>query len=186
VAALRLEELRHEAGDALRVEWRAFLLRPVAEERPLDRFTRYTESWARPLGAEPRAAFRTWSGEHQPPSHSMPCAVAGKVVRRVFGDDGFDRFHMELMRRYFVENLTISDRAVILDAAAACGLDAGVLEEHLDADAAAAEAEVVADHRDALQRGITGVPTVVVEDEYLLQGAMTLEQYRKVVARLAG
>jgi predicted DsbA family dithiol-disulfide isomerase len=185
VAALRIDELHREAGDALAVEWKSFLLRPVAEDRPLDRFTRYTESWARPLQAEPRAGFRTWSGVHAPPSHSMPCAIAGKIVMRAFGAEAFDRFHLELMRMYFAENLTISERSVILDAARAVDLDPAMLDARIESDATDAESEVVADHRDALSRGIAAVPTVVVDDEYLLQGAMTLDQYRKVVARLA-
>jgi len=45
---VRLDELQREAEDALTVEWRAFLLRPVPEQRSLEQFTRYTERWARP------------------------------------------------------------------------------------------------------------------------------------------
>jgi predicted DsbA family dithiol-disulfide isomerase len=186
VAAVRLHELQREVGDVLVVEWRSFLLRPHAEDRPLDKFTRYTQSWARPAEAEPLAAFTTpWTGVHAPPSDSRPSAIAGKAVLHEFGADGFDRFHLALMRAYFVDNRTISDRAVMLDVAATAGLDADALGARIDADATELEAEVVADHRAALQRGIAAVPTVVVNDEHVLQGAMALDQYRKVVSRLA-
>lgn len=183
---MRLEQLQHDVGDVLQIEWHAFLLRPAATERSIESFTRYTTGWARPAASEPSATFHTWSGEHPPPSHSIPTARAGKAVLHLFGDDAFDRFHLALMHAYFAENLTVSERAVILDVARQCGLDAEALGAKLDADEAALEAEVIADHRDALHRGIAAVPTVVVNDEYVLQGAMTGEQYRKVVARLGG
>ena len=182
---MRLDELQREAGDALIVEWRAFLLRPVPEERTLEQFTRYTERWARPASMERATTFRTWSGEHPPPSHSVPSALAGKAVLHAFGAESFDRFHLALMRAYFGDNRTISERSVILDVAKSVGLDAGELAASLDADGQALETEVVDDHRAALGLGISAVPTVVVDREYVLQGAMTLDQYRKVVSRLA-
>jgi predicted DsbA family dithiol-disulfide isomerase len=185
VAAVRLDELQHDVGDALIVEWRAFLLRPVPDERSLEQFTRYTERWARPGSMEPATTFRTWSGEHPPPSHSMPSALAGKAVLQAFGARSFDRFHLALMRAYFGDNRTISERSVILDVARSVGLDAGELAASLDADGEAFEAQVISDHRAALGFGISAVPTVVVDDEHVLQGAMTLDQYRKVVSRLA-
>jgi predicted DsbA family dithiol-disulfide isomerase len=186
VCALRLDALQQEVGDVLAVEWRSFLLRPRADERTVEAFTRYTEHWARPGAAEPLATFHTWSGEHAPPSHSMPSAIAGKAVLHAFGADAFHRFHLALMYAYFTDNRTISDRAVILDVAERVDLDAALLGARIDADADALEAEVVADHKDALAHGIAAVPTVVIGDEYMLQGALGLEQYRKVVSRLGG
>jgi predicted DsbA family dithiol-disulfide isomerase len=186
VAAVRLDALQHEVGDVLTVEWRSFLLRPRVEDRSLEAFTRYTEHWARPAAAEPLASFRTWSGEHPPPSHSMPSAVAGKAVAHGFGVDAFDQFHLALMHAYFGENRTVSDRAVILDVASSVGIDAAQLNARIDADGPEFEAEVIADHKAALAQGIAAVPTVVIDDEYILQGALGLEQYRKVVGRLAG
>jgi predicted DsbA family dithiol-disulfide isomerase len=184
VAAVRLHDMQRELGDVVTIEWRSFLLRPQVEQRSLERFTRYTERWAGPAAAEPGATFRTWSGDHPPPSHSMPSAVCGKAVLREFGPDGFDRFHLALMNAYFAENRTISDRAVMLDVARAVGLDTERLVARLDGETAELEAAVVADHKEALSRGIAAVPTAVVDDEYLLQGAMSGEQYRRVVARL--
>ena len=152
----------------------------------MEAFTRYTEHWARPGAAEPSAHFHKWSGVHPPPSHSMPPAIAGKAVAELFGAGGFDRFHLALMREYFEANRTISERDVILDVAATVGLDADALGSKIDADHDELVAAVVADHRAALAQGIAAVPTVVVNDEHLLQGAMAVEQYRRVVARLGG
>ena len=188
VAAVRLHELHREVGDdVLTIEWRSFMLRPHPEDRPLEKFTRYTQSWVRPADAEPAAEFHTpWSGDHRPPSDSRPSLIAGKAVLHAFGADAFDRFHLALMHAYFAENRTISERAVILDVASTVGLDADELDRRLAADAVDLVAQVVADHKAALANGIAAVPSVLINDEHLLQGAMALEQYRKVVARLAG
>lgn len=187
VAAVRLDSVRREMGGLLALEWRAFLLRPEPRERPLEHFRRYTESWRRPAEAEPAAAFRVWTGDDPPPSHSRPPAVAGKVAAN-FGADAFDRFHLALMRAYFAGNRTISERDVILDVAGSVGLDTEVFARLLDERGAELDAAVVADHRDALARGIAAVPTVVVhhgDDEYVLSGALRADQYSRVVARLA-
>jgi predicted DsbA family dithiol-disulfide isomerase len=183
---VRLEALHQELSDLLVIEWRAFLLRPSLEERPLDKFTRYTERWMLgPGAAESDAPFHVWSGVHAPPSHSMPSWIAGKAVLHEFGTDGFDRFHLALMRAYFADNRTISDRAVILDVAASVELDTDALAARIADSSDALEAEVIADHKAALALGIAAVPTAVVNDEYMLQGAMQREQYHRVVSRLA-
>ena len=186
VAARRLHEVAHEVGDVLEVAWHTYLLRPEPTERTMESFTRYTEHWARPGAAEPNAHFRTWSGVNPPPSHSMPSATAGLAVRELFGAEGFDRFHLALMREYFEANRTISDHAVILDVAAMVALDADALGAKIDADHDELVAAVIADHRATLAQGIAAVPTVVVNGEHVLQGAMAAEQYHRVVARLGG
>jgi predicted DsbA family dithiol-disulfide isomerase len=186
VAALRLDELEREVGDVVTIEWRSFLLRPQAAARPLDKFTAYTQSWMRPNEAQPNAGFHVWSGANPPPSHSLPPAIAGKAVQDIFGADGFHRFHLALMRAYFADNRTISERDVILDVAAATDLDPHKLADALTDGEAEYEQRVVEDHRAALAEGIAAVASAVVNGEYLLQGAMTLEQYQKVVARIGG
>lgn len=184
VAAARLEAVRREAGDALRIEWKSFLLRAVPEERPMHRFRAYTESWLRPARAEPATRFAIWSGDNPPPTHSMPSAIAGKVAAS-FGEDAFDRFHLALMHAYFAESRDISDRAEILDVAAGCGLDAETFAARLDGRSAELAAAVLADHKDALGRGIAAVPTVVVDGEHILSGALQTAQYLKILTRLA-
>ena len=183
VTAVRLEEVKRAAGDALAVEWRSFLLRPQPEARPLDRFRQYAQSWHRPAEAEPRADFRMWDGDAEPPSHSMPPAIAAKVAAS-FGGGAFDRFHIALMRAYFDENRTVSERAVLLAVAAEAGIDTIAFAARFDTQAQDLTGMVIADHKDALSRGIAAVPTVLVADEYVLTGAMSVEQYSKVVARL--
>ncbi|MEE9414619.1 MAG: hypothetical protein V3V01_04985, partial [Acidimicrobiales bacterium] len=108
---MRLDQVKSEFGAAVEIEWKAFLLRPTPEPRPMDKFIRYTESWARPAELEPAATFNQWSGEHEPPSHSLPSAIAGKVAAG-FGPELFEKFHWRLLESDFTENRTVSDVAV--------------------------------------------------------------------------
>ena len=184
VAATRIHELQQNVGDILRVEWRSFLLRPEPKDRTLEQFRRYTQSWHRPAEAEPGAEFSYWQGDADPPSHSMPALIAGKAAA-TFGTDAFDQFHFALMRAYFAQNRTISDREVQLDVADYVGLDATEFAARLDASASAFEADVVADHKAALALGFAAVPTVVIDDEDVVTGALPLAAYSKIVARRA-
>ena len=183
MGAVRLRELQEELGDRVTVEWRSYLLRPLPEPRTVEAFTRYTQGWERPAGLEPRATFQQWSGEHEPPSHSVPPAVAGKVAR-TFGPAAFEAFHLRLLEAYFSENRTVSDRAVLRDLAAECGLDPDEFDRRFDAGAMDLTSEVFVDHMTATQTGIQGVPAVIVGRTQLVSGAQDVGVYRAVVDKV--
>ena len=91
--------LQREVGDVLEIEWRVVLAAPVRGGTIARQVHASTPKLGAPGGGRTRCSVTTpWSGEHAPPSHSMPSAIAGKgrcprVRRR-----GFDRFHLALMR----------------------------------------------------------------------------------------
>lgn len=179
---MRLDQLTAEVGDAVEIEWRSFMLRATPEERSVEAFRSYTESWNRPASMEPAARFRVWEGA-TPPSHSLPPAMAGKVAE-TFGAEAFDRFHHLLLDAYFAQNRTISDRDVLLAVADEADLDPVEFAERYDADRQSLAGSVIDDHNDAIERGINAVPTVVVNDELVLPGALDLDAYRRIVDRL--
>lgn len=180
---MRLDELADDEGDAITVEWRSFLLRPAPEERDRDEFSRYTEKWARPAGLEPRARFTIpWSGD-DPPSHSLPAAVAGKVVEHHF-PEAFDDFHHRLMAAYFVENRTISERSVLVEVAGESGLDTDAFASFYDDRWKPLARTAYEQHNQAISAGINGVPAVVFDNTYLVSGAVETDHYRQVLARI--
>jgi predicted DsbA family dithiol-disulfide isomerase len=75
---------------------------------------------------------------------------------------------------------------VLLDVAAGAGLDREEFDRRWRDDLPGLVEAVRTDHNEAVESGITGVPAVVVNGEYLLTGALEVAQYRKVVARLGG
>src|SRR5690349_15218452 len=57
----RVRRIEDEFGDTVRIEWKAFLLRPVPEPgRTLERFRAYTQSWLRPAAEPDAPEFRPW------------------------------------------------------------------------------------------------------------------------------
>jgi predicted DsbA family dithiol-disulfide isomerase len=175
---VRLDQLEREYPKATTISWRAFLLRPQPEPRSLEAFRRYTESWRRPAVQAGGGRFRPWSTDEAPPSHSLPPNVAVKAAAR---QNAFQRYHLALMDAYFWGNRNVTATQTLIDVAAACGLD--VDRFTADFHDAELEREVIRDYQEALARGITAVPTVVVDDEWQLPGAQDLEFYRRVVER---
>lgn len=182
---MRLAEVRRRHPGAVELEWRAFLLRPRPEPRPIEAFRRYTESWQRPAALEPSVTFSTWSGAHDPPSHSVPAAVAAKAVAAL-APDRFDAFHLALLEAYFTHNRTISDLAVLIDVAGSVGVDGDEVAAHLAQQGDDLTRQVATDHHRAVELGVTGVPAVVIDDQWPLMGAQDVEFYERIVTRLGG
>ncbi len=176
-----LEQVREDVSDIaeLRLEWKSYLLRPHAEPKPLEKFRRYTESWMRPAAQPDSGEFRVWATDEEPPSHSVPPAVAVKAAAR---QEAFDRYHRALMHAYFARNLDVTSLATIALVARECGLD---LERFArDYDDPEISREVYSEHNEAVELGISAVPCVVLDGGFQLPGAQERAVYRNIVQRL--
>jgi predicted DsbA family dithiol-disulfide isomerase len=158
------------------------LLRPQPEQRSLAEFIEYTKSWERPAGLEPKAEFNSpWSGSSAPPSHSLPAAIAGKTAA-TFGQEAWRRYHNKLLRAYFIENRDVSSSGVLLEVANETDIDADAFEEIGMANKEDFEKQVFAEYNEAVSSGINGVPAVVIDNRFLISGAVEVEQYQKALA----
>jgi predicted DsbA family dithiol-disulfide isomerase len=190
-AAVVLEKVQQDVSEfaELRLEWKSYLLRPRVEPKTLDKFRRYTETWMRPASMPDAGEFRVWATDEEPPSHSIPSAIAVKAAARQEAErsrrdaDQFPSYHRELMRAYFVRNLNVSSRAVMELVALECGLDIKRFERDID-DPALADL-VIAEHNEAVELGISGVPCVVVGEGFAMPGAQERAVYISVVRKLA-
>jgi len=181
---VRLERIEEEFGSQVTVEWKSFLLRPYPEPKSLDAFRQYTESWRNPASQPEAGRFTVWATDEPPPSHSLPPNVAGKAAARQ-GHDAFKRYHRALLDAYFFANRNITDVENLATIAAETGLDVEAFIEAMQ-DRALID-EVVADHSLAVQSGIQGVPTVVVDHRWKITGAVDSNVYREVIKkRLTG
>jgi predicted DsbA family dithiol-disulfide isomerase len=181
LGAARMAILEREFGSDLHVEWRAFLLRPMPDpKRTLDRFRSYTQSWLRPAAEPDAPEFRTWASDEGPPSHSMPAHVLAKAAATV-GPEAFAAMHARILRAYFVESRDVTNR----DVQRALWREIGLADaDFARVDAPEHAATVVAEHRDAVERGVTGVPAVMmVGNDVPTLGAMTLDTYRRWITR---
>ena len=165
----------------MQIEWRSFLLRPEpVQGRTLEKFRAYTQSWTRPAADEDAPTFQVWQTDAGPPSHSIPPHLAAKAAAAI-SDEAFQRLHERLLQAYFTENRDITDRetlralwreAELPDEAFARIDDPGFLREVLD------------QHREALEFGVTGVPAVRMEGmDSAIVGAHPVDLYRRWVWR---
>jgi len=92
-----------------------------------------------------------------------------------------------LMELYFTEGADLTDREVLVKAAADVGLDAGAVREGLASDRD--EAEIASEVQAAKEAGIEGVPFFILAGKYGISGAqepaLLAEAIRKVAAEQA-
>jgi predicted DsbA family dithiol-disulfide isomerase len=179
---VRLRRLEDEFAGAVTVEWRSFLLRPQPDpRRTLEKFRVYTQSWLRAAADPDGGTFSVWRSDAGPPSHSVPPHLVAKAAARL-GAGPFARLHEALLHAYFADSRDITDADTLRAIWSECGLPPEVFAAAADP---ALLREVVSQHNEAVELGITGVPAVRVDGtDAVVVGAQPLETYRRWVRRL--
>jgi predicted DsbA family dithiol-disulfide isomerase len=168
------------------IRWRAFRLDPNIPREGVDRRAYMKAKFGdgprnsamsdalKAAGASVDIAFAFDRIEKRPDtvdSHRLIrwAASAGKqneIVERLF-------------RAYFEEGRDIGDQAVLVDVAAAAGMDVELVSDLLakDTDRALIEEEDALAHR----MGVSGVPTFIFANKYLISGAHDADKLVKVI-----
>jgi predicted DsbA family dithiol-disulfide isomerase len=181
---VRLDEVVRRFGDAVTLEWRAFLLRPEAKERDRDKFVDYTRSWQRPAEMEAGASFTTpWASDAPAPRGSIPAHVAAKTMAGL-APAAAEPFHHRLLGAYFTENRDISDWQVLADLAGEVGVDPREFLTIADEQQASLVEVILGEHNEAVSQGITAVPTVVIDDVLPVPGAQDVATFEHWINRI--
>ena len=98
------------------------------------------------------------------------------------GPDVQTRLKLDLFKAHFNHRRDLSDRAVLLDIAAAAGLHREAAKAALDDDAL--EARVIAQERQAWDHNITGVPAMIINSKFMVPGSQAPETYVNVLRRV--
>lgn len=88
-----------------------------------------------------------------------------------------------LFAAYFTDGRDPSDREVLVEVAAQAGLDALRAREILESDRYAQD--VRERERFYAERGIQAVPSVIVNDKYLIQGGQPVEVFEQALRKIA-
>lgn len=153
--------------------------RPIAElGYPTDQWARMMENLER-MGKAEGIVFseRTFTAN----SHkALLLAEAAKEEGSVV----FEALNEGLFRAYFTEGRNIGDPQVLRDVAQAAGVPAGRFEQAWSD--AAYEERLARDHAAAAEIGITGIPFFIVNDRWILEGAVPVELLREAARKVSG
>lgn len=160
------------------------MLRPRPRTGPgpgnLEKFVRYTQSWMRPGAEDDGGRFRVWETELGPPSHSIPPLLLFKAAQRIGAEAG-GRVSARLFEAYFAENLDITDRSTMREIWGQSGLDVSAFDT---IDDPALLQEILDEHNDAVERGVTGVPAIELDGtDAIITGAHPRALYRRWIDR---
>ncbi len=128
--------------------------------------------------AEPGVIFNPWkSGPY--PRWGMPALMASKAAQ-LQGKEEWRTFHLAVMKAFYTDSRDISSLAVLEEIGQETGLDmeaftVGMRDPHF-------EAQVNEETRQAQDRcGIRAIPAVVVDNRFLVEGAVPLAHYQQVL-----
>jgi len=174
---VRLRDIEEAYGDRVRVHWRTFPLIPG--EQPDRRVTQKTrDGWQRIGGEEPRACFVPPALDAPLPSSSIPALTAAKCAERQ-GGAAFERFHERLFTAHFRDHLDIGRADVLRSLARETALDLARFEADYAGDAYEAVLRDCAEG--AAWFGVSGLPTVILDEKLSLVGAVPTERYRLLI-----
>jgi predicted DsbA family dithiol-disulfide isomerase len=88
-----------------------------------------------------------------------------------------------LFTAYFSEGRNPGDREVLIDVATRVGLDPVQAREVLESGAFANEVRAREQHYS--QQGIQAVPSVIVDNKYLIQGGQPVEVFEQALRKIA-
>ena len=194
IGETRLEKAIEELGvkDDVQIDYRAFELDPGASKEVVsstpERFAkkyRLSLEGAKEqieqisaLGRELGIAFNyaTTQYSNTRDAHRLMKLAEAKYDRETVG-----RLNELLFKAYFVENLILADHKVLLDKALEAGMKEEEVKEVLESNKY--DDEVRFDEREAMMRGVHGVPYIVFNGDFAVPGALTLDGFKSAIER---
>jgi len=114
-----------------------------------------------------------------PYPYSMPSLRAVKAAEMQGGMVAHARMYDRLQHAHLVEARDVANLQTILECAEEIGLDMPAFRADFESETT--KTAVLADREAAHALGISGTPTVVFNDKWVLSGAVPIEQYRRVI-----
>lgn len=176
---------RLSAEFALDIEWRPYELHP---EIPPEGITPRQLFGSRRRGDDYMGMLRE-EGEKESLDIKPPQRIANSAVSleaaefaRDQGEEAFACLHRALFKAYFSHGLDIGDRKVVVPLAAECGLDGDqlvvALKDGRYKDRVRESIEW------ARRSAITGTPTFIFDERFVLVGAQSYDVFQKVTERI--
>lgn len=188
----RLEQaLAATARVDIDVRWRPFQLDATIPEGGVDRQEYLSKKFNGPEGAENvyKSVREAGAAEDIPfnfdaITRSPNTINAHRVIRWSHSVGMQDQVVEGLFKSYFVDGGDLTDNNVLIEVAAAAGMDRDIIERLINSDADIEETknEIAL----AQQMGVTGVPTFIVGQKYAIVGAQGPEVIAGAIAKVMG
>ena len=194
IGEARLDKAIKELGveNDVRIDYRAYELNPEASREVVSSTPeRFAEKYrlslegakeqieqisalGRELGIDFRYATTQYSNTRD--AHRLM-----KLAEAKYDRETVHRLNESLFKAYFVENLVLADNAVLLSKAIEAGLKEDEVKDVLNSDLY--DDEVRLDEREAMMRGVRGVPYIVFNGDFAVPGALTLDGFKNALER---
>ncbi|MCI4664505.1 MAG: DsbA family oxidoreductase [Neomegalonema sp.] len=188
-ARLDRAEAQHGAPVFAR-RWRVFQLNPHMPPEGVDRRAYLEAKFGGPEGAQRIYGAIAETAEQEGLrfkfdmiSRTPSTLDAHRVLRWAAAVDGQDAVMDSLFDFYFRHGADISDHDVLIDAAAAGGLEKDVTRRLLAGDSDREEA--LAEDATAREMGVNGAPTFVIDGRHVAPGAVGSDVWLRVIHDLA-
>jgi predicted DsbA family dithiol-disulfide isomerase len=172
------------------VHWRPFFLNPWVPREGIDRDT-YLETKFGSVEAYKGIAGRVVAAAGEEGLVYRPDLVkrqpntidCHRLIHWADAQGKSAEMKQRLMELYFRDGGDLTDTAVLVQAAADCGLDADDVRRRLASDE---DVELIsAQAKDASDKGISGVPTFVFAGKYAVSGAQPAEQLARAIRQVS-
>ena len=176
IAEQRLSVVQRELGDQLRWKQRPFPLR-VQEALPS---AKELAGWVKDLGEakkEPEGGAlkeELWTAG-DPPRSSIP-ALAALEAARLQGASARSALSRALQRAALEQGVNVTRPDVVFELAAAVGLEMNRFSAAFQSPET--RQLILQEHRIAKERGVRGVPTVVIGGRWMICGLREVAEYR--------
>lgn len=194
IGETRLQNAIKELGieDQVKIDFRSFELDPSASKEVVsatpERFAKkyrlsldgakeqieQISNLGRELGIDFRYATTQYSNTRD--AHRLMKLAEAKYDRDTVG-----RLNEALFKAYFVENLVLADHKVLLGKSIAVGMSEKDVREVLESDKYGDEVRF--DEREAMMRGVHGVPYIVFNGGFAVPGALTEDGFKSALRR---
>jgi predicted DsbA family dithiol-disulfide isomerase len=183
LAESRLDTLRVELGDGIRWKTRPYPLR--LKDAPPD--AREREEWVSEINRareEPDGGRLTptlWT-QQSPPRSSIP-ALSALEAARLQGVQAHQLLARAMQRTALEQGIDVTRSDVMFELASHVGLDMNRFAAAFGADQF--HRLVLQEHKIAADRGVRGVPTLVIADRWMLCGLRDVKEYRDYILECA-
>lgn len=114
--------------------------------------------------------------------YSLPALMACEAARVQGGEEKYWDYFDRAQKAFFTECLNVADSKVLIDLAKDIKLDIKKFEK--DFQSKEIKEKVLSEHNKVISNGINGVPAMIINNEHVINGAVSYDHLKQVLDQL--